>query len=139
MVTALGWVFSPNVVLPPNGKVMVVLAIVTIGAIAAVMAVAYGGFALGARVYKEQVLVSEFHRILRLDENILRPMRALRSAPVRRVFLLATGLLSGFHVILNMVLYVGPSHRGNGFCKPRFNGCSWELRPWLGSFCWALS
>jgi hypothetical protein len=86
---------------------------------AAVMAVAYGGFALGARVYKEQVLVSEFHRILRLDENILRPMRALRSAPVRRVFLLTTGLLPGFHVILNMILYVGALSQGEWFLQAK--------------------
>jgi hypothetical protein len=106
VIAALGWVFSAKVDLPLNSLVMILLSLVSISALSLLMAVIYGGFALAAISFKQEVLGAALQKLLETHE-ILNALKAARTGPAGRSIELATGSLCLAHGGLNVAVYFG--------------------------------
>ena len=107
VITALGWVLSAKTDMSKASLAMVLLSIVSISALSVLMAVIYGGFALGAIRFKEEVLGSELQALLATKTSVFGALRATRVGAAGRPIALATTFLYMAHVGLSVAVYVG--------------------------------
>jgi hypothetical protein len=112
VITALGWVFSANVC-TASGSI-ILLSIVSISAVSVLMTVVYGGFALGAIRFKEDVLGEELQSILATKSGVFGALRATSLGVAGRPIAFATTFLCLAHIGLSITVYVGALVRASG-------------------------
>jgi hypothetical protein len=106
VITTLGWLFSAKPDLQLNSLVIILLSIVSISALSVLMAVIYGGFALSAILFKEEVLGVALQEILAM-QKVFSSLKATQLGPASRPINIATAFLCLAHVGLSVTVYVG--------------------------------
>ena len=103
--TALGWALSSPADTPKSLS-MILFSIVSISALSGLMAVIYGGFALAAIVFKEEVLGVEFETLLATKTRVFGSLKTSQDGAAGRLISLATSLLYVGHIGLGVTVYV---------------------------------
>lgn len=106
VITALGWVCTTRPELPAPSIVTILFAIVSISALSVVMAVIYGGLALGAMTFKQDVLGAQLQSILHTPAGIFGALRATGLGVAGRTIAVATKILYGAHLGLSVAVYL---------------------------------